>query len=47
MTYRKGEFGLYDCRDRTISRKIFLAFTSGLVCGVMLVVCLFFIGVCT
>lgn len=41
MIYRKGELGLYDCRERSAGRKLFMAFIAGRVCGVMLIVGLF------
>jgi hypothetical protein len=43
MIYRKGELGLYDCRERSAGRKLFMAFIAGRMCGVMLIVGLFFI----
>lgn len=43
MSYRKGELGLYDCRERSAGRKLFLVFIAGLMCGVMLIVGLFLI----
>ncbi|HBC0990036.1 TPA: hypothetical protein IGZ61_004828 [Escherichia coli] len=41
MTFRKGEFGLYDCRVRSAGGRLFLAFVAGLIFGVVLMVCLF------
>ncbi len=43
MIYRKGELGLYDCRERSAGRKLFMAFIAGRVCGVMLIVGLSFL----
>lgn len=43
MICRKGELGLYDCRERSAGRKLFMAFIAGLMCGVILIVGLFFI----
>lgn len=42
MTFRKGEFGLYDCREQSAAGKLFLAFIAGLVFGVLLMICLLF-----
>lgn len=42
MTFRKGEFGLYDCRERLAGGRLLLAFIAGLVFDVVLMVCLFF-----
>lgn len=43
MIFNKGEFGLYDCRERPVGGRMFLVFIIGLICGVTLMVCLFFI----
>ncbi|HFH2783539.1 TPA: hypothetical protein ACGJP5_004737 [Escherichia coli] len=44
MPFRKGEFGLYDCREQSAAGKLFLAFIAGLVFGVLLTICRFFSG---
>ena len=42
MTFRKGEFGLYHCRERSAGGRLLLAFIVGIAFGVALMVCLFF-----
>lgn len=37
MSCRKGEFCLYDCRERSVSKKVYLAFMAGLITGGFLV----------
>lgn len=41
MMFRKGEFGLYDYRERSAGGRLFLAFFAGLISGVLLMVYLF------
>lgn len=33
MSWRRGELGLYDCRERSVLMKVFLSFIAGFVLG--------------
>lgn len=45
MMCKKGDLGLYDCREHVMGRKLFLAFMAGLMCGFMLTIGLFFVAI--
>ena len=36
--YRKGQFGIYDCRERLVGGGLLLAFLAGFISGVSVVV---------
>ncbi len=42
MPFKKGEFGLCDCRKQSAVWKLFLVFIAGLVFGVLSMICMFF-----
>lgn len=42
MSFKKGEFGLYDCRKQSAVWKLFWVFIAGLVFGVLSMICMFF-----